>query len=168
MDLRSPSVQLRASPHGEVEVLSTHDQLLGGPSGQTCFGCRFPADAAYASLITRHSIAIGEELARRGVIERFGIDFVVTRSHGEWVAHAVEINLRNGGTTHPALALLALTEGEYDPVQVRFDVDGTAKYYVATDHLEAPGPIIGICVSDGSAVQMYGFKRWPSCPSVGT
>lgn len=139
MDLRSPSVQLRASPHGAVEVLSTHDQLLGGPTGQTYFGCRFPADAAYASLITRHSIAIGDELARRGVIGRFGIDFVVTRSHGEWVAHAVEINLRNGGTTHPALALLALTEGEYDPEQVRFDVDGTAKHYVATDHLEAPG-----------------------------
>lgn len=137
-DLRSPSVQLRASPDGDVEVLSTHDQLLGGPTGQTYFGCRFPADAAYAPLITRHSIAVGEELARKGVIGRFGIDFVVTRTHGEWEAHAIEINLRNGGTTHPALALVALTEGEYDPVQVRFDVDGTPKHYVATDHLEAP------------------------------
>jgi len=34
----SPSVQLRASPLGGCEVLSTHDQVLGGPSGQTYFG----------------------------------------------------------------------------------------------------------------------------------
>src|SRR5947208_4188864 len=31
---RSPSVQLRVTPLGKVELLSTHDQLLGGPSGQ--------------------------------------------------------------------------------------------------------------------------------------
>ena len=35
VELRSPSVQLRVTPLGEVELLSTHDQLLGGPSGQT-------------------------------------------------------------------------------------------------------------------------------------
>ena len=43
-ELRSPSVQLRVTPLGEVELLSTHDQLLGGPSGQSYLGCRFPAD----------------------------------------------------------------------------------------------------------------------------
>ena len=43
-DLRSPSAQLRISPSGQVEILSTHDQVLGGPHGQTYFGCRFPAD----------------------------------------------------------------------------------------------------------------------------
>jgi Pre ATP-grasp domain len=53
-DLRSPSVQLRASPEGRVEVMSTHDQLLGGPTGQSYFGCRFPADPAYA----RWSLAV--------------------------------------------------------------------------------------------------------------
>ena len=138
-DLRSPSVQLRASPFGEVEVLSTHDQLLGGPTGQIYFGCRFPADAAYAPLITRYGVAVGEELARRGVIGRFGVDFVVTRTLDVWAAHAIEINLRSGGTTHPTQTLVALTEGKYDPVRVRFDVDGTPKHYVATDHLETPG-----------------------------
>ena len=30
-ELRSPSVQMRVTPLGEVEVLSTHDQVLGGP-----------------------------------------------------------------------------------------------------------------------------------------
>ena len=47
-ELRSPSVQLRVTPLGEVELLSTHDQLLGGPSGQSYLGCRFPADFGYA------------------------------------------------------------------------------------------------------------------------
>ncbi len=49
---RSPSVQLRVTPLGEVELLSTHDQLLGGPSGQSYLGCRFPADFAYARAIS--------------------------------------------------------------------------------------------------------------------
>ena len=30
-DKRSPSVQCRVNPVGEVEVISTHDQTLGGP-----------------------------------------------------------------------------------------------------------------------------------------
>src|SRR5207237_9435933 len=52
-EFRSPSVQLRVTPLGSVELLSTHDQLLGGPSGQSYLGCTFPADTGYASLITR-------------------------------------------------------------------------------------------------------------------
>jgi hypothetical protein len=137
-DFRSPSVQLRASPEGGVEILSTHDQVLGGPSGQTYHGCRFPARREYAKTISDLAEAAAEELAKRGVIGRFSIDFVTTRSSTGWTAHAVEINLRNGGTTHPALALLALTEGEYAPAEARFLVDGIAKHYVATDHLHVP------------------------------
>jgi hypothetical protein len=37
-DLRSPSVQLRVTPLKDVELLSTHDQVLGGPSGQSYVG----------------------------------------------------------------------------------------------------------------------------------
>ena len=40
--LPSPSVQLRVLPDGSVELLSTHDQLLGGASGQSYLGCIFP------------------------------------------------------------------------------------------------------------------------------
>jgi hypothetical protein len=140
-DLRSPSVQLRASPMGGVEVLSTHDQLLGGSGGQTFLGCTFPAEAAYRPTITVHARAIGEELARLGVVGRFGVDFVTPRtaaSDGSWDAHAIEINLRNGGTTHPALTMLALTDGAYDESSGEFLADGAAKHYVATDHLEHP------------------------------
>ena len=64
-ELRSPSVQLRVTPLGEVELLSTHDQVLGGPSGQSYLGCRFPADFGYAQAITRDAAKIGRA-ARRG------------------------------------------------------------------------------------------------------
>ncbi|CAN5470018.1 peptide ligase PGM1-related protein [soil metagenome] len=138
-DFRSPSVQLRNSPEGGTEVLSTHDQILGGHTGQTYFGCRFPADPGYGPALAEHGTAIAEALARQGVIGRFAIDFVVTRSNGSWGIHAVEINLRNGGTTHPALTLLALTEGDYQPDQGCYIAGGVSKHYVATDHLETPG-----------------------------
>jgi hypothetical protein len=136
---RSPSVQLRNSPMGDVEVVSTHDQLLGGSGGQTFFGCVFPAEAPYRSVITGHARAIGSELARRGVVGRFAIDFVTARmADGSWQAHAIDLNLRNGGTTHPALTLLCMTDGRYDEDSGDFFADGTAKYYVASDHLEHP------------------------------
>ena len=138
-DFASPSVQLRASPEGGIEVLTTHDQVLGGESGQIYFGCRFPADPTYAPQITEHAVAVAEELSRRGVVGRFGIDFVVTRTEDGWDDRAVEINLRSGGTTHPYLALLALTDGVYDPATATFVADGVAKHYVASDHIEADG-----------------------------
>ncbi|HVF03990.1 MAG TPA: peptide ligase PGM1-related protein [Frankiaceae bacterium] len=137
--LLSPSVQLRAGPLGQVEVLSTHDQLLGGPSGQSFLGCRFPADPAYAPLVTEYALRVGERLAAHGVVGRFGIDFVVHPDGDGWTAYAIEVNLRNGGTTHPLLTLAALTDGTYDAAAGEFRcADGTARHYVASDHVESP------------------------------
>jgi PGM1 C-terminal domain len=138
--IRSPSVQMRCGPGGEYEVVSTHDQLLGGPHGQSFLGCRFPADQAYGRLIVAEALKIGSRLAREGVVGRYGIDFLVTQNpSGEWQPYAIEINLRNGGTTHPFLTLMALTDGDYDPHTNKFrSASGQAKYYIATDHLEAP------------------------------
>ena len=139
-EFQSPSVQMRNSPLGEVEIISTHDQVLGGPTGQMFLGCRFPADREYAALISAEAMKVGRRLAEEGVIGRYGIDFVVTRSErGEWVPYAIEINLRNGGTTHPFLTLIALTDGSYDPVSATFNApDGSERFYTATDHLEHP------------------------------
>ena len=81
-EIRSPSVQLRVTPLGAVELLSTHDQLLGGPSGQSYLGCMFPADSGYAALITREAAKVGNRLAKEGVIGRFALDFVMVSS--EW------------------------------------------------------------------------------------
>lgn len=137
-EVASPSVQLRASPLGEVEVLSTHDQILGGPGGQTYLGCRFPASAPFIEPLTRYGSAVGKELSRHGVIGRFAVDFVCARQDGRWRPYAVEVNLRNGGTTHPAITLAALTDGSYDEPSGRFLARTGPKSYVATDHLEQP------------------------------
>jgi hypothetical protein len=138
--IRSPSVQMRCGPEGEYEVLSTHDQLLEGPHGQSFLGCRFPADQAYRHLIVAE--ALKTSCARRAsrVVGRYGIDFIVTQGpSGESRPYAIEINLRNGGTTHPFLTLQALTDGSYDSRTHEFlSAGGQAKYYIATDHLEAP------------------------------
>jgi len=39
----SPSVQCRINPLGEVDIISTHDQLMGGNEGQVFQGGTFPA-----------------------------------------------------------------------------------------------------------------------------
>ena len=105
-ELRSPSVQLRIRPDWSVELLSTHDQLLGGASGPSYLGCIFPPDPAYSRLISGPALRIGEWLAKEGALGRFALDFVVnTDNAGNWSAHAIELNLRRDGTTHPFLTL---------------------------------------------------------------
>ena len=139
-DFRSPSVQLRVTPLGRVELLSTHDQMLGGPSGQSYLGCRFPANPEYAPAIMREAAKVGERLAQEGVIGRFALDFVVVRGpDGQWDPYAIEINLRKGGTTHPFLTLQFLTDGKYDPHTGIFTTPrGQQKCFVASDHEESP------------------------------
>jgi hypothetical protein len=125
------------TPLGKVELLSTHDQLLGGPSGQTYIGCRFPADPGYAPAITAEAAKIGQRLAREGVIGRFALDFVTVRRNGSWEPYAIELNLRKGGTTHPFLTLQFLTDGTYDPERAVFTApSGQEKHFVASDHVE--------------------------------
>ena len=136
--LTSPSVQMRALPDGSVELLSTHDQLLGGASGQAYLGCVFPADPAYASSIAEPAMVVGRHLAGLGVLGRFAVDFVTVRgADGQWSAYAIELNLRKGGTTHPFLTLQFLTDGRYDAERgVFLTPHGQVKHLVATDHLE--------------------------------
>ena len=137
---QSPSVQMRISPLGKVEILSTHDQMLGGPSGQSYLGAIFPADPAYSRLITREAVKIGDRFVREGIVGRFALDFLtVQRPDGDWDAYAIEVNLRKGGTTHPFLTLQYLTDGLYDPETGRFTTEqGEQRCYVASDHVESP------------------------------
>jgi hypothetical protein len=140
-DFRSPSAQLRVTPLGSVEPLSTHDQVLGGPSGQKYLGCRFPANVEYGPAIMREALKVGRRLMEQGVLGRFAVDFVAVRNdQGAWEVYAIEINLRKGGTTHPFLTLQFLTDGAYDPEHGAFVTPrGESKCFVATDHLESPG-----------------------------
>jgi len=139
-EFRSPSVQLRISPLGELQILSTHDQMLGGPGGQSYLGAKFPAHPDYSRTIVHEAVKVGKRLAREGVIGRFALDFVVVRRKGgEWQTYAIEINLRKGGTTHPFLTLQYLTDGAYDSEGGTFrTLLGHAKHYVASDHVENP------------------------------
>ena len=140
IQLLSPSVQLRVLPDRSVELLSTHDQLLGGASGQSYLGCVFPADPAYSRMISESARPVADRLAELGVLGRFAIDYVVAQDEaGEWSSYAIELNLRKGGTTHPFLTLQFLSEGTYDAERGAFVTPGgDPKHLVATDHLESP------------------------------
>jgi hypothetical protein len=136
---RSPSVQCRVTPSGTVELVSTHDQVLGGRSMQTYLGCSFPADPEYLPAIHGMGRRVAEVLARRGVIGRLGVDFVSVPTEHGWDHHAIEINLRKGGTTLPFLMLEFLTDGEYDPDDgVYRSRSGQPRYYVASDNVQSP------------------------------
>lgn len=137
-EVRSPSVQLRMTPHGSTEVLATHEQLLGGRHGLTYLGCTMPAAADYAAVIADQALAVGGRLVAAGVVGRCSIDFLAVRHGATWTTYASEINLRAGGTTHPLATLAALTNGGYDLASASFlSRDGTPKYYRATDHLQS-------------------------------
>jgi hypothetical protein len=133
----SPSVQLRIAPGGAIEVVSTHDQVLGGPQGQVYLGCRFPADPDYRLTIQNNAERVARELASAGVLGSFGIDFLVAPGAGGNAVYLSEINLRMGGTTHPFWMARLVTGGRYDHgTGELIGGDGGRKRYVATDNIK--------------------------------
>ena len=140
-DFRSPSAQLRVTPLGKVEPLSTHDQVLGGPTRAELSRLPIPGRRRRTGpAIMREALKVGQRLMREGVLGRFALDFVTVRNaQGEWEVYAIEINLRKGGTTHPFLTLQFLTDGAYDPETGVFLTPlGEPKCFVASDHVESP------------------------------
>ena len=139
-ECRSPSVQMRIHPDGTLSSVSSHDQVLGGATGQVYLGCHFPADTEYRALVIREAMKVGHVVREAGVIGRFGVDFLMTRAGGgPWQCHAIEINLRMGGTTPPFMALEFLTGGDYDEETGLYHAaDGRPRYYFATDNLKSP------------------------------
>lgn len=133
---RSPSVQLRITPSGLIEAISTHDQVLGGATGQRYLGASFPAIEDYRSAIYESALRVAAVLLSKGVLGRFGVDFVCVREGTGWRHYAIEINLRKGGTTHTFQTLQYLTDGRYDANSgLFFTPQGEARYYYATDNL---------------------------------
>jgi hypothetical protein len=131
--LQSPSVQMRIGAGGEVEVLSTHDQILGGPEGQVYIGCRFPAVADYRAAIVSEARRVGEVLAGEGVIGSFGIDWLVTPAGDVYLS---EINLRMGGTTHPYWMARLAGQATYDAGGELVAAGGNRLCYTATDNIK--------------------------------
>ena len=135
---RSPSAQFRVDPLRQLAAVSTHDQVLGGDSGQVFLGCRFPADGSYRLEIQDDGLKAARVLAGKGVLGRFAIDFLSVREGEAWRHFAIEINLRKGGTTHPFMMLEFLTDGRYDPATGAFVTPaGQERCYYASDNLEA-------------------------------
>lgn len=137
--IASPSVQLHISPEGCVEIVSTHDQILGGPANNVYVGCRFPADIRYRGAIQEEARKVATVLAREGVVGWFGIDFVVVPESpdGSWRVFLSEINLRLGGTTHPFWMARLATRATYDEGTGHLVAGGTVKSYVASDNLKS-------------------------------
>lgn len=136
---RSPSVQCRIDPLGHVTVFATHDQVLGGPTGQVYLGCSFPADETYRMDIQEAGQRIATLMKQKGVLNLLGIDFISVKSNNQWKHYALEINLRKGGTTFPFLVLQFLTDGEYDSETGLFRlIDGQPRYYYASDNFQKP------------------------------
>ena len=154
---RSPSAQFRIDPAGHCVAVSTHEQVLGGASGQIFLGCRFPADSAYRLEIQERSARIAQVLATKGVLGRFGVDFISVQEATGWRHYAIEINLRKGGTTHPFLMLQFLTDGQYNPESGEFLTPaGNPRWYYASDNLESeryrgltPFDLVDIAVVNG-------------------
>ena len=135
---QSPSVQIRVDPTGRLEPISTHDQVLGGRNDQIFLGCRFPANDEYRLDIQASGMKAARILADKGVLGRFGIDFISVKQGDAWRHLAIEINLRKGGTTHPFLMLQFLTDGRYDPNTGQFVTStGRPRCYYASDNLES-------------------------------
>jgi hypothetical protein len=156
-DKRSPSAQFRINPLGEIESVSTHDQVLGGPHGQVFHGSLFPAAAGYRREIQAAGRKVTERLRDLGVIGRVGVDFIVTRESGGWRHWAIEINLRKGGTTHPFQMLQYLSDGRYCVEDGEFRTRaGEPRCYYATDNLGrgcyrrlTPDDVIEVAVEEG-------------------
>ncbi|MBX3126156.1 MAG: hypothetical protein KF718_05545 [Polyangiaceae bacterium] len=161
---RSPSAQLRINPRGELQAMSTHDQLLGGVDGQTYLGCKFPADFGYRMQIQNDALAVGKELKRRGCVGRIAVDFVTVQNpDGSWSRFAIEINLRMTGTTHPIMTLKLLNDGDYDAkLGLYVTRRGEPRYYVSTDNLIKPHyqGLLPDDVLDIAAVHELHYQPW--------
>ena len=133
----SPSVQCVINPSKQIEIVSTHDQLLGGDDGQIFIGAIFPADKSYSVLLAEEGRKIAQTLANRGAMGRFAIDFIsVKQKDNSWIHYAIEINLRKGGTTHPFLMLQFLTDGKYIAETGEYiTAAGYKRYYFASDNV---------------------------------
>ena len=135
---RSPSVQCRINPLGEVDIISTHEQVLSGEDDQVFVGAHFPADKCYRAEVGTLGKIISHELKKNGVLGRFSIDFISVKENDGWKHYAIEINLRKGGTTHPFLMLQFLTNGHYDEDSGLFTTaNNQYRYYFASDNVQS-------------------------------
>jgi hypothetical protein len=164
----SPSVQCVIAPSKKVEVVSTHDQLLGGDDGQVFIGAVFPADKAYNISLAAEGKKIAEVLASKGAMGRFAIDFIsVKQNDDSWKHFAIEINLRKGGTTHPFLMLQFLTGGKYNAETGEYLTAGcNQRFYFASDNVYSE-KYMGLTPDDLMNISIYHDLMYDSTAQEG-
>ena len=92
-------------------------------------------EGAYRLELQRWGQAVGEQLAALGALDHFSVDALARRFGSQWTLHAIEVNLRKGGTTHPHQVLRFLSHGQYDCVSgVFLSPQGRELHYIATDN----------------------------------
>jgi len=137
--LQSPSVQLSIGSDGAVELISTHEQCLGGLHRQSFEGCCFPARSCYRQALMAAGRQVGKALAAKGCRGPVLIDWLAQRLPSGWHLWGMEINLRKGGTTHPFQLAAMATGAQLD--EERGDLlsrDGHPIVYEACDSWRVP------------------------------
>lgn len=148
----SPSYQGFIDILGQVKTVSTHEQIL---DGQTYKGCKFPADPQFRDRMISEGEKVGQALASAGARGHFGVDFLATAA-GPAVAddaaiesmpiaastqqdvdlYAIEINLRNTGTSYPFTTVTRLTDGTQSPEgDCIISAKGNRLFYTASDYV---------------------------------
>jgi len=123
---------------GKIDVISTHDQLLGGHDKQIFLGATFPASHEYAGEIAEMGRTISEVLKSHGLICRFSIHLISIRREPNCKHYPIEINLRKGGTTHPYLMLQFLTDGRYKEKEGLYTTaTGQSRFYFCSDNVQS-------------------------------
>lgn len=88
----------------------------------------------FVTKIMDMGIKVGAFMATRGVVGHFSVDFLANKSD----VHAVEINLRQGGTTHPHTMMALLVGGCICSDGLFRANDGSVRMYIATDTYVSP------------------------------
>ncbi|KAL7438627.1 hypothetical protein ACHAXM_007429 [Skeletonema potamos] len=127
----SPSIQAVVEANN-VCIISTHEQVL---AGQVYQGCINPCNAAYRASMMEAGLKVGKFLAAHGVRGHFSVDFLACKQpkSGSWDVKAVEVNLRQGGTTHPQATMALLCGGSICSDGLFRTNEGELRCYVATD-----------------------------------
>ena len=134
------SVEVRIDLDGTVDVIGTHEELMGGENAQTYAGCRFPASSRLAVKLGEMGAKIGTWMASEGVVGRFTANFLATPKGGDALdqLYAVDVHLRKGNTTLPLRTLQLLSGGNYHAHKGIFTDDrGQQLCYLSSDHFGA-------------------------------
>lgn len=135
----SPSVQVSISASNQASIVSTHEQILGGPDKQKYLGCSFPSLPSHRKLITSEAKKVADWMAKKGMIGHFGIDFIVVKNENsnKIKTYPIEINLRKGGTTHPFRIAYYLTRARYNNKEGLLKCGKVPIHYLAMDLIES-------------------------------